>query len=198
MQDVRIERWAHTLVHYCLYVRAGERVAIRATPLASPLLEAVYRELVRVGAYPLPMIELESFEEILLKEGNDTQLGMPHSVLHLAAEDIDAQLFIDSKSNTKSLSGVEPARLAKRRQASKQVSEVLRRREQAKMNQRMCPTHNTNILHDIDPSKKAIRTNIPIRPYCAICKNHVEIMLAQTHLEWLVGPSLPPSGCDKL
>ncbi len=132
MQDIRIERWAHTLVHYCLYVRAGERVAIRATPLASPLVEAVYRELVQVGAYALPIIELESFEEIMLKEGNDTQLSMPHPVLRLAAEDIDAQLFIDSKSNTKSLSGVDPARLAKRRQASKQVSEVLRRREQAK------------------------------------------------------------------
>ena len=41
MQDIRIERWAHTLVHYCLYVRAEETVSIRATPLAAPLVEAV-------------------------------------------------------------------------------------------------------------------------------------------------------------
>ena len=46
MQDIRIERWAHTLVHYCLYVKAGETVAIRATPLAALLVEAVFQELV--------------------------------------------------------------------------------------------------------------------------------------------------------
>ncbi len=117
MQDIRIERWAHTLVHYCLYAQRGEMVAIRATPLAAPLMEAVYRELVLVGAYPLPLIELESFEEILLKEGNDNQLSMPHPVLHMMAEHIDAQLSIGSRSNTKALSGVEPSRLAKRRHA---------------------------------------------------------------------------------
>jgi aminopeptidase len=132
MQDIRIERWAHTLVHYCLYVQAGETVAIRATPLAAPLVEAVYRELLHMGAYPLPLIELESFEEILLKEGNDNQLSMPHPVLHRMAEHIHAQLSIGSKSNTKALSGVEPSRLAKRRQASRDVSRVLREREQAK------------------------------------------------------------------
>jgi aminopeptidase len=132
MQDVRIERWAHTLVHYCLYVKAGETVAIRATPLAAPLVEAVYRELLRVGAYPLPLIELESFEELLLKEGNDNQLAMPHQVLRMMAEDIDAQLSIGSKNNTKSLSGVDPSRLAKRRQASQDVARVLRKREQSK------------------------------------------------------------------
>ncbi len=132
MQDVRIERWAHTLVHYCLYVKEGETVAIRATPLASPLVEAVFRELLSVGAYPLPMIELESFEEMLLKEGNEKQLSMPHPVLRLMAEDIDAQLSIGSKSNTTSLSGVDPSRLAKRQQAYKSIAGVLRKREQAK------------------------------------------------------------------
>src|SRR6266480_137716 len=132
MQDIRIERWAHTLVDYCLYVKAGETVAIRATPLASPLVEAVFHELLRVGAYPLPLIELESFEEMLLKEGNDNELSMPHPVFSKMAEDIDAQLSIGSKSNTKSMSGMDPARLAKRQQAHKHIAGVLRKREQSK------------------------------------------------------------------
>ena len=132
MQDVRVERWAHTLVHYCLYVREGETVAIRATPLAAPLIEAVYRELLRVGAYPLPLIELESFEELLLKEGNDSQLLRPHAAMNVMAEEINAQLSIGAASNTRALSGVDPSRLAKRRQANKVISSVLRRREQAK------------------------------------------------------------------
>jgi aminopeptidase len=132
MQDIRIERWAHTIVHYCLYVQAGERVAIRATPLAAPLVEAVFRELLRVEAYPLPLIELESFEEMLLKEGNENQLSKPHPVLSKMAEEIDAQLSIGSKSNTRSMSEIDPSRLAKRQQANKQIAEVLRKREHSK------------------------------------------------------------------
>jgi aminopeptidase len=131
MQDIRIERWAHALVHYCLSVKPGETVAIHATPLALPLIEAVYRELLQVGAYPLPVIELENLEEVLLREGNDDQLTMPSPILSALAEHIDARLTIGSHSNTKALSGVDPARAAKRRQAYSDVRNTFRTREQA-------------------------------------------------------------------
>src|SRR5260370_13329742 len=128
MQDIRIGGWAHTLVHYCLSGEAGEAVGIRATLLAAPLVEAVYRELLQVGAYPLPLIELEGFEEILVREGNDGQLAMPHPVLHAMAERIDAQLSIGSKGSTKSMGGVEPGRVARGRQGASDIARVLRRR----------------------------------------------------------------------
>src|SRR5947207_56460 len=101
MQDIRVERWAHTLVHYCLYVKSGETVAIQATPLALPLIEAVYRELLQVGAHPLPIIELENLEEVLLCEGNEVQLTKPSPILSTLAEYIDARLIVGSHSNTK-------------------------------------------------------------------------------------------------
>ncbi len=131
MQDIRIERWAHTLVHYCLYLKAGETVAIRATPLAAPLIEAVYREVVRVGAHPLPLIEMESLEEILLREGNESQLATISPVLAATVEYVDAQLTIGSKGNTKSLSNIDPVRLAIRRQAGQAMQKTRRNREQA-------------------------------------------------------------------
>jgi aminopeptidase len=131
MQDIRIERWAHTLVHYCLYVKAGETVAILATPLAAPLVEAVYREIVRVGAFPLPLIELDSLEEILLREGSESQLVAISPVLAAMAEYVDAQLTIGSKGNTKAMSNIDPARLAIRRQASAAMRNTRRKREQA-------------------------------------------------------------------
>src|SRR5436305_10514483 len=92
MQDIRIERWARTLVHYSLYIKAGDTVAIHATPLAAPLVEAVYRELLSVGAHPLPFIELESLEEILLREGNEQQLTKKSIVQAAAVEQSDARL----------------------------------------------------------------------------------------------------------
>ena len=74
MYDTRIDRWAHTIVHYCLSLKEGETVSIHATPLASPLVEAVYREVLRVGAHPVPFVALDTLDELLLQEGSTEQL----------------------------------------------------------------------------------------------------------------------------
>lgn len=131
MQDIRLERWAHTLVHYSLYLKAGETVAIRTTPLAAPLVEAIYREVLRIGAYPLVLLDLESLDEILLKEGNERQLTWIAPTQAALANHIDAQLSIGARSNTKALSGVDGARMGKRRVALREVGKILREREQA-------------------------------------------------------------------
>src|SRR5579859_4856279 len=92
MHDVRIERWAHTLVHYCLYLKPGDILAIHATPLATPLIEAVYREALHVGAQPVPVIDLESLNEILLREGNEQQLQTLSPIATTMAEKANARL----------------------------------------------------------------------------------------------------------
>ncbi|GAC1400288.1 MAG: aminopeptidase [Ktedonobacteraceae bacterium] len=130
MQDIRIERWARTLVNYSLYVKAGDVVAINATPAATPLIEAVYREVLRVGAYPLPQISLESLQEILLREGNDSQLTKPALTAEALAAHVNAQLTIYSSENTKALNGIKPERSALRRKASMATRSLTRKREQ--------------------------------------------------------------------
>jgi len=130
MQDIRTERWAHTIVHYCLYLKPGETALIRSTPLAAPLVEAIYQETLRVGAYPVPLIELENCEEILLREGNDNQLSRSQFVLDALSEHIDARITIAAKSNTRNLNGIDPTRMAKRRAAGRNISKNSRKREQ--------------------------------------------------------------------
>ncbi len=131
MQDIRIERWAHTLIHYSLSVKAGETIAIHATPLAAPLVEAVYREILHTGAHPVPLIDLENLEEILLRQGSDAQLTKISPVSSTLVESVDARLSIGSRSNTKALSGVGPDRTSKRRRALQGLSQAFRKREQA-------------------------------------------------------------------
>lgn len=131
MQDIRIQRWAHTLVHYCLSVKAGETIAILATPLAAPLIEAVYQEIVRADAHPLPLIEMAGLEEILLREGNESQLATINPLLASSIEYVNARLTIGSKGNTKALSNIEPSRLALRRRASGALRDAWRKHEQA-------------------------------------------------------------------
>jgi aminopeptidase len=131
MNDIRIERWAHTLVNYCLYLKEGDILAIQATPLAAPLIEAVYRETLRVGAYPVPLIELESLNEILLREGSDKQLTTVSPLALTLAEKANARLNIQSSSNPKALSTIPPTHSAKRRQAGHELATRFRQREQS-------------------------------------------------------------------
>jgi aminopeptidase len=131
MSDIRIERWAHTLVHYCLYIKPGDILAIHATPLAAPLIEAVYREALHLGANPMPVIALEALDEILLLEGSDEQLTTPSPIAQLLAEQATARLHISSSSNPRALNSIDPTRAARRRQASYGLSTTMRQREQA-------------------------------------------------------------------
>jgi aminopeptidase len=135
MHDIRIERWAHTLVHYCLSLREGDNVAIRATPLAAPLIEAVYREVLRVGANPIPLIELEDLSEILLQEGSASQIDRSFQLLEAIFPRIDAQLAIKSAGNTKALANIDSAQSALYNRAYSRV-----RRQQDKEPLRWCLT----------------------------------------------------------
>ncbi len=130
MHDIRIERWAKALVEYSLYVKPGDVVAINATPEAAPLVEAVYREVLRAGAHPLPQISLENLEEILLREGSDAQLTWANPIQNALVGEINARLSILSSSNTKALSNIDPARGALRRQSVRRTWRTLQQREQ--------------------------------------------------------------------
>ncbi len=131
MRDIRITRWAHTLVHYSLYIKEGDVVAIHATPAAAPLVEAVYEEILRVGGHPLPFIELERIEEILLQNGSEAQLTFSSPASQVLAERVNARLSIASRTNTRIFSNIDPARSAIRRRAGQQAARVFHEREQA-------------------------------------------------------------------
>lgn len=47
MTDIRLQRMAHTLVHYSLELKEGDRQVIEGGPLAAPLIYEVVREALR-------------------------------------------------------------------------------------------------------------------------------------------------------
>jgi aminopeptidase len=141
MYDIRIERWARTIVAYCLQVNAGQTVALQASPLAQPLIEAVYHELLTVGAYPLPLISLDSLDEMLLREGSADQLRHVPLLLEGFADRVDARLAIGAAANTRALSSIDPERLALRHEAQGRLRQRLQSREPEKADQhRWCLT----------------------------------------------------------
>ena len=126
--DPRISRWAKTLVGYCLEVRPGQTVLVYAAPVAEPLVAEVYREILRAGAHPIPVISLSGLGEIALREGNDDQLRWINPTERYWAEHADARLHISSETNTRRLSGVDPARQAIASAAARELRTIRSRR----------------------------------------------------------------------
>lgn len=110
--DPRINRWAKTLVEYCLSVQPGELVAVYATPVAEELVAEVCRQTLRAGGHPVLKLALPSVNEIALKESSQDQLAWVSPSDRALIESMDARLNILSESNTRQLSGADPKRQA--------------------------------------------------------------------------------------
>ncbi|MFN8514876.1 MAG: aminopeptidase [Chloroflexia bacterium] len=112
MADPRYRKLAEALIGYALGIKPGDKLLISSTPLATPLLHEVYREALRVGAFPDVQIDLEALQEIKLREGSDEQLRHLPPVRLAEADYYDARLGISAAENTMALSGIDPKRIA--------------------------------------------------------------------------------------
>ncbi len=112
LNDERVRRWAATLTRYCLDVQPGEVIAVNSTPLAEPLIRAVYGEILRAGGLPLVSITLPSLRGILLREGSDEQIGWRSPVLDVLTHEIDKRLGIAAEPNPLALAQIAPAKQA--------------------------------------------------------------------------------------
>jgi aminopeptidase len=118
MTDPRVEKLAQVLVDYSLGLKPGDKLRLLGGVIALPLMHELYRQATRAGALVIPRITDQTFEEIVLKEGNEVQYTFVSDLQRQEIEYIDASLTIWSESNTKQLSNVDPQRLALRRKAS--------------------------------------------------------------------------------
>ena len=74
MADPRIEKLAKVLVHYSLGLKAGQQIQIRTHPIAEDLTQAVYEEVIKVGANPFMTVTMPGLDEIFFKYASDAQL----------------------------------------------------------------------------------------------------------------------------
>jgi aminopeptidase len=128
MRDPRIDRLAHVLVNYSARVEPRNVVRITGTPLAEPLIVAVFRETIRCGAYPIVRMGPEECYEIFYREANDEQLQYLSPLAMQEVETIDRSIGIWGDSNTRALSNIDPSRQALASKASKPLSNTLLRR----------------------------------------------------------------------
>jgi len=127
--DPRIQAHARILVRYCIEARRGQTVGVSGTSAAEPLLEAICAELYRAGVHPFLRMTPPSLRTIFFTEGDETLFDRVPPIERDWARRIDAVIGIQSETNTRSLSGTAPERMARFNRAMNPIQEqILRKR----------------------------------------------------------------------
>lgn len=122
-QDVLV-RYADLLVHYCLELQAGERLFVRSTTLAEPLVREVYRAALRAGAVAEVQLDFREQGRIQMTEGSPAHLQHVPPSYRAAMETFDAYLYIRAPYNLREEQNVDAERVKLRQEAYQDVNRL--------------------------------------------------------------------------
>ena len=128
MRHPYLDKLAKVLVHYSCAIEPGQLVQLQSDPIAMPLIEAVYEELIRSGAHVDLRIAPQLFQEILFECASDKQLEYVSPINRFAIENIDARIAFWAETNTKAMSKIDLKTLAKASSARKEISSIFMNR----------------------------------------------------------------------
>jgi aminopeptidase len=136
MTDPRVEKLAKVITEYSVGVKRGDRVYITASPVAQPLTLAIIEQVIKRGGHPhitagsgynhLDLVP--GATELMLKYGSDEQLQYVNPFELMAVRDFDVRIAIKADVNTKSLSNVEPKKIAMLTSARRVLTETMMQR----------------------------------------------------------------------
>jgi aminopeptidase len=120
--DPRVERLGELIVNYSLELREGQVLRIDGLSVASPLVLALYRAALAVGAHPYPNVSLDGLFELLLERGSEDQLAYVSPVQWHEIDTVDAVVTVWSESNTRSMTRADPGRHSRFLAAQRRLS----------------------------------------------------------------------------
>jgi aminopeptidase len=126
--DSFFSSYARLLAEYCLSIKKNDRVFVRSTALAEPLLLEVYREILARGAFYDSRIALNEEERILFESAPDDSLSDISPIEKIVNESYDAILTIRAPYNLKSLQSIPPEKKMKAQESKKSIHDIFSRR----------------------------------------------------------------------
>ncbi len=121
MKDPRIEKLADVIVKYSVALKEGEVVVIKGDPIAQPLILALFKSALEVGAYPHIRMAPDEVSELMLKYASPKQLEYVSPLAQFEVEKIDATISIWAEVNTKALSNTDSQKHAMMSAARKPI-----------------------------------------------------------------------------
>lgn len=121
MGDPRVEKLADVIVNYSVGVQAGDKVMIQGGTAAEPLLKAVMVKVLQAGGHPFTRVGLPGMDELHFRYASDEQLQYISEPMKLVMETYDKFISVRASENTKSMSGIDPAKVVLSRRAQAEL-----------------------------------------------------------------------------
>lgn len=143
MRDERLNRMAKVIVLYSLEVKAGNLVWMSGELPGLPLMEAIYEQLIRVGAHVKTTFLPPKWNEIFFKYASEEQLKRTCPFTLHEASFCDKRIRVIAPENTRALSHVDSKKQSLVSLASQPIlSTVLNRSAKGELDWMvtLCPT----------------------------------------------------------
>jgi len=127
MVDPRIEKLAGLCVHYSVDVKPKEKVVIRGSRLAFPLINEIYKECLMSDAYPLIMAEFD-VEYAFYRYAKEHQLKYVSPFRKFVLENMDVSIGVWCHPNPKGLTNIDPSKIKVHRASRRELSEIFMKR----------------------------------------------------------------------
>jgi len=124
MTDPRLKKLADVLVNYSIGVKPGDWVWLLGNNNAEPLVNEVYRKVIKAGGNVSFQLSTDAVSQAFLEEASDDQLNWISPTTRLLYDEVDALISIDGTANTRSLSGVDPEKQKTRAVATRELTET--------------------------------------------------------------------------
>lgn len=128
MADVRIDRLGKLMVEYSLDVQPGQVIEISGGANAAPLLQATYKYTLLRGGHPIMRPIIPGITELMFQHASDEQLQYLSPIDRWSIENADGLIRVMSETNTRSLTGVDPARQQLAQKARGEIRQTMMNR----------------------------------------------------------------------
>ncbi|MEM8532516.1 MAG: aminopeptidase [Chloroflexota bacterium] len=128
MADPRTTKLAEILVGYSVAVQPNDWVLINGHVLALPLVEEVVRQVLQAGGYPTVLLNTDEISEIMLREGNESQLQWISPSEQTAYEQMDVSIGIRAASNTRGFTSIDPQQIQRAQNSRRTLQQTIMQR----------------------------------------------------------------------
>lgn len=123
--DNRTQKLAKLVVNYFLKVKHDTNVVISGSTEAGDFISALYKEVLIAGAHPLTRVSLPGLGPVFFKYAKDHQLKKYPDVLDYIAKHSQYYIGIDTETNTREMSNVNPKLMAMRSKITHPITDYI-------------------------------------------------------------------------
>jgi aminopeptidase len=128
MNDVRMERLAKLLVEYSVRVKEGDWVIITGDVITEPLVDLLVKEVLLAGGNPDVRFTSDALRETRLTYATEKQLSFVSPLERMSIEKVDGYIYLMGDRNTRTFSGIDPAKQQTNARARRDLSEIMMKR----------------------------------------------------------------------